>query len=184
MLHKNSLIPRFLLVLTAVFLLSLPAVAEDPDVDEDKIVVRSGGHHLTVDKDGDVLRIVSLEDGDEQIVELNLSEVGVMVNDAMADMGDMLAELDDLQMSFNLGEDNRLSLAHDDAHWELDLDEIMAQVGVALEGMGDEFDMGEWTHNSRRHHFETSDDDLKDELKALRDEVRDLRRELDKVREK
>ena len=39
-----------------------------------------------------------------------------------------------------------------------------------------EFDMDEWTHHSRQHHYEMTDDDLKDELDDLRQEIRELRR--------
>lgn len=178
MLQRKQLITGLMLVLTLTVALSVAAE------DKAKVDIKDGKSHLTVDKDGDIIRIVNFGDGDEQILELDLSGMEALVSEALVDMGDILSDLDDMQMTVKLGDDNRLSVAHDESYWELDLDEIMTQVGVALESASLEFDMDDWTHNSRQHHFSVSDDDLEDELEALRDEVRALRKELKDIREK
>ena len=99
------------------------------------------------------------------------------VEEALADMDDVFAELEDMQFQFRVGQDNRMNLSFDDSEFELDLDQILTQVASAVQLGLDEINTAEWTSQKSRWD-EVSDDDLRDELDNLKDEMEELRREL------
>jgi len=153
------------LIAAGLVLLAFPAIllAADPEpADEESTVIIIG------------------DDGDEVVIDMD--EIQEMVNEAMAGMDEVLAELDDMQLQVRLGRDNRLDLSYDDSVFELDLDQIMTQVAAAVRTGFDEIHADEWTH-SRNRWTDVSDDDLRQELEELRREMKELRRELRKAQE-
>jgi hypothetical protein len=157
---------RLYLVVTAVFLtalFSLPAWAVDLSA-------------------GDSARkiVVVGDDGDEIVI--HLAHVEEIVHEALAGLGDVMEELEDMQLQVRMGRENRLDLSYDDTIVELDIDQIMAQVSDALEVGLSGFDTDAWTDSHHRWD-DVTDDDLQAELESLRDEMRELRAELRKLRE-
>ena len=110
-----------------------------------------------------------------------LVEVKDIVSEAMAGLEDVMTELDDMQFQFRMGQDNRVNLSYDDTTFELDLDQIMAQVATAVEIGLSEINTGQWT-DSRHRWNHVAAEDLESELDELRSEMRELRAELRKLR--
>lgn len=152
------------MALACAFIIALPALAtaEEP---EDK-------------KES---RIVVVHDDDQEIV-IDMEAVNEIVAEAMEGMDDVLAELEDMQFQMHLGRDNRLNLSYDDTTFEMDLDQIMAQVGVALEAGLAGIHTEDWTYS--RDRWDSADEqELRRELDKLKEEMRELKRELKKVKE-
>lgn len=129
--------------------------------------------------DNDAKIIIIGGDGEELTIEME--EVHEIVAEAMAGLDEVMAELKDMQLQVRLGKDNRLNLSYDDTTFELDLDQIMTQVAVALQEGFDQFHTEDWTHSHDRW-SDDSEDDLRQELEDLRKEMKELRRELRKIR--
>jgi len=96
------------------------------------------------------------------------------VDEVLGGMDNVFAQLQDLQLQFRLGRDNRLNLSCDDSEFELDLDQVMAQVASAVRSGLQEMDTSEWTSRHDRRD-EVSTDDLRDELAKLKREMEALR---------
>ncbi len=129
--------------------------------------------------DNDAKIIIIGGDGEELTIEME--EVHEIVAEAMAGLDEVMAELKDMQLQVRLGKDNRLNLSYDDTTFELDLDQIMTQVAVALQDGFDQFHTEDWAHSHDRW-SDDSEDDLRQELEDLRKEMKELRRELRKIR--
>jgi len=121
------------------------------------------------------------DDGEETVIDMG--EVHGLVAEAMEGLDEVMAELDDMQFQMRLGHDNRLDLSYDDTTIEVDLDQIMTQVAAAVQMGLEELDSGEWTRHHDRNHGVSEDDlrqelaDLKEEMEALRLELQNLRRD-------
>jgi len=154
------------------------AVARDKD---SKVVVCDmDGERVSVTLDGQALTITT-EDGDENsVMVVDMEQIGFMVEDAMSGVSEALQGL---QMDFHMGQDNRVRMALDDESWEVDINEIMADVSVALSTAMSEIETEDWTTTRYHHDSDVTDDDLREELDDLRDEMRQLRRELSKLRQ-
>lgn len=125
-------------------------------------------------------RIVVVHDDDHEIV-IDMEAINLIVAEAMEGVDEVLAELEDMQFQMHLGRDNRLNLSYDDTTFEMDLDQIMAQVGVALEAGLTDLDTEDWTYS--RDRWDSADEQgLRRELDKLKDEMRELKRELRKVK--
>ncbi|MEN8007326.1 MAG: hypothetical protein ABFS42_09950 [Candidatus Krumholzibacteriota bacterium] len=147
----------------ALLILFLPVVlwADEPDC-EDK----------------EAKLVIVGEDGEEMVIEMGA--VHEIVADALSGLDEVMAELEDMQFQVRLGRDNRLDLSYEDTTFELDLDQVMSQVSVALQAGLDEFDTEDWTGSHDRWEAST-DEDLRRELKKLQQEMKELRQELKKV---
>ena len=124
--------------------------------------------------------VIIVDDGEE--VTIDMAEVHDMVAEAMSGLDEVMEELDDMQLQVRLGNDNRLDLSYDDTTFELDLDQIMTQVAVAVQTGFDEIHIEDWTDSHDRW-SDVSEDDLRQELDDLQREMKELRRELRKIRD-
>jgi hypothetical protein len=129
----------------------------------------------------DASRIVVVQDDGREIT-IDMVAVNEIVNEAMEGVAEVIAEMEDMQFQMHLGRDNRLNLSYDETTFELDLDQIMAQVSVALEAGLEGLDTDEWT-DSRDRWSEADDTELRRELDKLKDEMRELKRELRKAKD-
>lgn len=128
--------------------------------------------------DDDARVIIIHDDGQEIVIEME--EINEIVADAMGGLDEMMENLEEMQLQVRLGQDNQLDLSFDDTTFELDLDQIMSQVSLALQAGFDEFDTDDWTGSHDRWDVST-EEDLRRELKDLKKEMKSLRRELKKI---
>jgi len=154
-----------LALISGMLIIMLPAtiLADEPESSEDDSKV-----------------IIIVDDGEE--LTIDMGEVHEMLAEAMSGLDEVMEELDDMQLQVRLGKDNRLDLSYDDTTFELDLDQIMAQVAVAVQTGFDEIHIEDWTDSSDRW-SNVSEDDLRQELDDLQKEMKELRRELRKIRD-
>ncbi len=182
MRHFSRLVP--ILTLLAVIIVPALATATEPDADHGKstVVIRGDdGEEITVSLSDGSLTVISREDGKTTTRIVDLDTVGLLaadaVDEAMLGMAGVFAELQEMQLQCRLGQDNRLNLSYNDTEFELDLDQVMAQVASAVQLGLQEIDASEWA--SSRDRWETvSDDEMRDELESLKTEMEALRAEL------
>ena len=123
-------------------------------------------------------RIVVVHDNDHEIV-IDMEAVNEIVAEAMEGLDDVMAELENMQFEMHLGNDNRLNLSYDDTTFELDMDQVMAQVGVALEAGLANLETEDWTY-SRDRWDSADEEELRRELDKLKEEMQELKKELRK----
>jgi hypothetical protein len=151
---------RIRCTLAGLFCLALPAVAFAQDPDTS----RQSSAEVVIDGE----------------------ELGVIVSEAV---GDIAAVLADLQIEIRMGQDNRMDLSVEDKTYELDIDAILEQVGMALEAGLGELETQDWTsvtvrddHDQASDHDQATAAELRVELDDLRHELQDLQAELAKLR--
>ena len=152
-------------LVTGLLILTLPAIllADEPETADNEakvVIVGIDGEELTID----------------------MEAVHEMMAEAMVGLDDVMEELEDMQLQVRLGKDNRLDLSYDDTTFELDLDQIMTQVAVAVQSGFDQIKTEDWT-DSRDRWSNVSDDDLRQELDDLKKEMKELRREFRKIKD-
>jgi hypothetical protein len=177
--------------LTLILLcLALPTMllAAEPETDKNSdkndstvVIIGDDGEELSLSLEDGELTVVTSENGKTTTHIVDMEVMGLLaadaVDEAMVGMEGVFEELEDMQIQFRMGQDNRLNLSYADTEFELDMDQVMAQVASAVELGLQEINTAEWTdHRSRWD--EVSDDELRDELDNLKDEMEDLRREL------
>jgi len=159
---SRLILPIFMILLTAT-----GAVAEQK---------------VSVDKG----RVVIVENGGEKVVTIdtdNLSRlIGDSVDQALGNLDQVLAEMEDLQLEVRLGDDNMISVETEDEAFEVDLDIIFREVGNALETAFEDLDTAGWTGH---YHVDgdASSEDLEQKLRELKKELRRLQDELDRAKE-
>lgn len=164
-------------VLTACAL-ALPAVAEDRTM---TIIDDDGVTYVCSYVDGEHLRVVNQDTG-EEVLDFDFEELEETIEDAMEEVGEALEELEDIDLDIHFGEDSYFRFESGDDRIFLDMDGIMETVADVLEELGDmeiRVNDFEWSmddeRSSRRHDH---DETLEEEIARLKDEVRDLRKEL------
>ncbi len=184
-----------LVLMLALLVMALPGLllADEPcdkksdDCNSTMVIIGDDGEEVTVTLEDGELTIISTDDDNTTTHIMDMDAIGMMANDhfgdVMVDVGDVLEELEDMQIQFRMGQDNRMNLSFDDSEFELDLDAVMEQVSSAVQLGLAEFDTAEWTTHSDRWD-EVSDDELRDELDNLKDEMKELRRELKRLQKK
>ena len=152
-------------LITGLLIILLPAtiLADEPGLSEDDSKI-----------------IVIIDDGEE--LTIDMEAVHAIMAEAMDGLDEVMEELEDMQLQVRLGKDNRLDLSYDDTTFELDLDQIMAQVAVAVQTGFDEMHIEDWAGSHDRW-SNVSEDDLRQELDDLQKEMKELRRELRKIRD-
>lgn len=115
--------------------------------------------------------------GDDQEMVIDMDAVSAIVDEAMEGVGEALAELEDMQFQMHLGQDNRLNLSYEDTTFELDLDQVMSQVAVAVEAGLADLDTEDWAYE--RDRWDDADEaELRRELENLKEEMHELKKEL------
>lgn len=176
----------------AILLVSAPAVlwAGDKTIDQP---AEHSDHSLIVigNKNGDTSLVyedgrltITTRDGDDVTTRMMDMEAMSLIaadiaDEVMSDLGNVLADLDDMQLQIRVGQDNRLNVSFDESEFELDLDAIMSQVALAMKTGFLEFNTSEWTSHEDRD--DISDDELRAELHDLKVEIRELRREIERA---
>jgi len=154
----------FPLTLMALLLLALPQVVTAAEPEDS----------------GKAARVVIIDDqGAETTIEMD--EIQEIVAEALAGLDEALEDLEDFQMEVRLGRDNSLNVSCDDTEFELDLDQVLAQVASAVKAGLGEIHTEDWTDTHHRW-ANVTDDDLRRELDDLQKEMAELRRDLKKVR--
>lgn len=173
-------LPVLLLALAAP--VSLAGDDARPEKKSRHLVIGDRLQNIAIETEGSELTVTMTEDGHSRVAVVDLDQVGLMVNDTLEDLA---AGLADMQLEFRLGSDNNLSFAMDEEEFEVDLDAIMSEVAVALEGAFGDMDTSTWT--SRHGRWDMSDADeaeLREELADLRRELKSLKRELARIHDR
>jgi hypothetical protein len=127
------------------------------------------------------------------VVEVDLSEIGLLVEDIMAEamvgVSEALTALEDVQIGLDLGEENCLTIADDDGEVVIDFGEIMADVSEALEAAFAELDSEDWAESRSRHgkrHRSTkitgNADELRQEIDQLERELAELQKQVRRIK--
>jgi hypothetical protein len=157
----------------ALLVLLLPAVLQAREPDAKKYDAQGNDA-----QDNDPQVVIVSEDGEEIVIDMEA--VHEIVAEAMSELDEALAEMEDMQFQVRLGRDNRLDLSYDDKTFEVDLDQIMSQVARAVRAGCDGIDTHQWARSHDRW-SDSSEKDLRRELKTLQKEMKELRREMKKV---
>ena len=184
------------IVVLCLFACALPGVllaAEPERKDKNKdaseptvVVLGDDGEQLTLTLTDGQLTIITDQDGHSRTSILDMEAMGLLaadaVDEALVGFEDVLAEIGRMQFQYRAGQDNRVNLSFDDTEFELDLDQVMAQVSSAVQLGLAEINTGDWA-SSRGRWDDVSDDELKDELENLRSEMKELQRELQRLKQ-
>jgi hypothetical protein len=141
---------------------------------------------MTLELSGGQLTMVATGDGHTSTRVIDLEALGLLAADAAdgarLEVEDVFRELQEMQFQFRLGQDNRLNVSYADTEFELDLDQMMAQVASAVQLGLQEIDTADWSGRRPRHEA-ASDDELRSELASLKGEMEKLRRELRRLQQ-
>ena len=168
-------------VIAAVLpVLLLPAVLRaaepEPDPADTKadtfVITGEDGHSLCLKLDGPELTIVTDDENGRTTRIVDVEQVGRLVRSSLEEA---FAAVRDAQLDVHMGHDNRLDFSHGDQTFEVDVNAILGQVREALQGI-DGLDTGDWSAVRDR---DRSDEELRDQLRELKREVRRLRKELE-----
>ena len=174
------------LVVIAVMVPALLMAAEPEDKEQQNnptsiSVIDDSGERVTITLEDGAMTIISSEDGQTTTQIMDVEAMSLMAADALDGafdgMDEVLEQLAEMQIQVRMGEDNRMNLSYDETEFELDLDQVLAQVASAVKLGLDEIDTDDWTSQHGRWD-DVSDSELRDELDNLKDEMKDLRREL------
>ncbi len=170
------------MALPALLFAGEPETDKRSDKDESNvIIIGDDGEEISLSLEDGELTVITKEDGKTTTHIMDMDAMGLFaadaVDEALIGMEDVFDELQDMQIQFRMGQDNRLNLSYADTEFELDMDQVMAQVASAVELGLQEINTAEWTEHRSRWD-EVSDDELRDELDNLKDEMEELRREL------
>ncbi len=175
------------LVLPAMLLAAEPAIDAGSDKAGSSVVILGDdGQEITLTLKDGAFTMISTEDGETTTSIVDVEGMGLLaadaVDEALVGMEGVFEQLQEMQIQFRMGQDNRLNLSYDDTEFELDLDQIMTQVASAVQLGLQEINTADWSsHRSRWD--EVSDDELRNELDTLKDEMKELRRELQRLQQ-
>ena len=166
------------------------ASSQDPAREDAMVVVAGHDERMTISMHDDSVLRITTDDGEEQVIEFDLSLIEDVVAQAMVGMQEALADLSDLQIDIQVDPDESVVIGHGDEIVEVDLQEIMAEVNhvlaAALQDL--DLDLEAGFHRSSRSRSPAGDEDadeleqLNDQLDQLRDEVSRLRAELRRLK--
>ncbi|MCP4144954.1 MAG: hypothetical protein GY752_06675, partial [bacterium] len=110
----------------------------------------------------------------------DFEELEATIEEAVGSVGEALEELKEMQISIEVGNNNEMKISKADEEIIIDVDTIIAGVGAALESLGD--------IDAIQHIYSSTElitaQELDDEIEKLRQEVRELREELSKEKNK
>lgn len=182
----RSLRPSHALALLLGAALILPALsaasgARPAAGDHRIVVVKDGGEEMTLRFEGDGHRLVFLDENGEQTGVIDLSGIGDLVSDALAEAGAALEDLPDIRV--DLEEDGVVRLREDGREIRIDVERIMEDVSASLEKAFEGFDHRERVRLAPRHLHERRAAAPEAEIDRLRREVARLEREMAALRE-
>ncbi len=135
------------------------------------VIVGENGEKATLSLDGSRLTMTAEEGDDISVREIDLAEIAAMVDDALAGAMvsvqaafDALAEQD---IQVRVDPEHRIVMEAEGNTTTIDLDEVMATVAEALDGVATEFDDASADEAALQH-----------EIDVLRAEIDELRSEL------
>lgn len=176
-MHRYNL--KTILLVAGILILLLPAIsvlAKDKVEKEKKckhLILGDEFENITINADGPELTITMTENGKTKVTVVDMEQVGFMVGESVSEMAEVLSEM---QMEFRVGNENGFTFALEDEEWEIDLNEIISEVSVALDGAFEDMDTDDWGHH--RHYRSMDGDDEKELREDLQEELTDLRQEL------
>ena len=174
-LHKT--LSKLLIPLALTMLFALPALAwdrcDDDDVRTFTLIDEDGETFLCTLTNGEGFQVINKDTG-EEIIDFEFESIELMVEEAMTGVHTALQALNDLEIDVHFGGgENRMSFALDDEDFDIDVDEIVAEIMEAIEEIDfDDIDMDEIHIRHEGRH------EIRHELDRLRDEIRQLKREL------
>lgn len=129
---------------------------------------------VTLQLDGSQLEVTRREGDRVTSTVIDMDAMGRLVGDAL---DEALAAMEDLQLQVRVGQDNRLDITTADGFVQVDLDQIMSQVGAAVRAGMDGIDTATWAAAGPRDEEALQRElaDLQAEMSALREELRRLR---------
>lgn len=187
-MNIKNLIPAVLLAALGLVLLAGPAAADDfrvIDQDRHLTIIDDDGERYEMFIDDGEIRVV--DDEGEVVTEVDVEEfargIGSIVEEAMGGVYEALAEISQMDFSFDWdGDDSSLHfmIDEDDFDIDIDVDEIRASVAEALEELGEmDFDEDCFVIRGRGDY---DADELEKEMESLRDEITELRHEIKQLR--
>ncbi len=181
-----------------LMLLAAPALAGAPDREDPAgIVITEDGENLILRLDERRWLRIREEDGDGrgQTVEIDLSQLGAVVQDAMDEVQQALRGLDELQLDLRLGADqNSIRIFDDQDEVFLDLGDMISEItGSIAESLGnmdwegtlDRDGLRELRHAQRlRDRRDQDRRELEESIEQMKDEIARLQRELRRLRQR
>lgn len=137
------------------------------------------GERITFDEG----QLIIEDQTSDRVVFLDADGLGRMfatgLDEAMAGLDEVFAELEERQLEVRLGDDNMITVETADEAIEVDLDIIFREVGHALETAIEDLDFGMETAGWSRHYrLESADGRHDDSTQDLEKELRELKKEL------
>ncbi len=182
-LHKLTIL---LALVMTVSLLAVPAAAKDKTL---TIVDDDGQTYVCTYVEGERIRVVNKGTG-EEVLDFDIDDLEETIEEAMEDVEEALEELEGLDIDLHFGNDSFMRMELGDERVFVDVDAIIEGVMVAMEHIGD-IDFDEISHGRHIVHVDRDDDDdhdhddsIAEELDNLRDEIKELKRELKKAAKK
>lgn len=169
---------RILLMLAVTAFIAAPALAWDNDDDDVRTVTlidEDGETYVCTLTEGEGFRVVNRDSG-EEVLDFDFASIEKVVEEAMGGVQEALRALEDLEIDVHFGGgENRMSFAVDDEDFDIDVDAIVSEI---MDAIGEiDFDDIDFDEIHMRHDHA---DGLGEELDRLRDEIRELKRELRK----
>ncbi len=187
---RRSIARWFLVLGTMVLAVCVRAATADWEepgqAKEDAVIFSHENDHVRISmEEGSRLRITS-GNGEEQVIEIDLALVEDAVQEAMAGVREVLADLATLQIEVQLGPDENIVVGDGDEHVLVALPEIMAEVRESLaEILADlEVDIHNDLYRVHRDGVQVEEqtdaeiEDLQEELERLQAETEQLRAEI------
>ncbi len=102
----------------------------------------SDNEHISIRMDeNNTITIIAGDHSDSAVWELDLDGLGEAIDLALVEVSEVIEDLDDMQLDLRLGRDNRFLLDFDDQRYEVDLEEIMYEIGDVIDEVFEELEM-------------------------------------------
>jgi hypothetical protein len=170
---------------------SLKATRDRPQECQQVVLAAGQDGDITVSLGEDSIIRILTDDGRCEVLQIDLEQIGSMVEAALDEAGAALAGLSDLQIDLQLGQDSRLSIQEDDEQIEIDLAAIGQIVHQALEDVlaklktTRHLQLPDGKHGSALNWSEGADQQqLQQQLEKMHQEIAALKQELRRLRQR
>ncbi len=172
----------FTLILGAALLAAPFALADADGSGNRVIVIGNDGEHATVTLDGNHLQVVSVEDGDVSVHEIDFSHLSEIIDGAVSAAMEGLDEVFDEELNIRVDSDNMIHMSHGDQACAVNISVLAQELSNTLAEVHRNVGR-ELKHTRRVHHGHEQEttEDLKAELDQLRAELDRLKDELKDV---